>query len=122
MGVLAVGSMHKEGLIHRDLKLENVMVDLESPRRRRRRASLSSPAQVKIIDLDSVRNWVENSPSVKKVVGTGGYMAPEAYGGDYSPASDMYSIGVIMYVLLTKRWPHPPKMFEIRPEEICVGS
>merc|ERR1712014_398126 len=44
-------------------------------------------------------------PKAKHVVGTMGYIAPEALMGDYSPASDLWSIGVILYILMTGDMP-----------------
>lgn len=55
-------------------------------------------------------------------MGTDGYIAPEAYGGDYSPASDMYATGVIMYKALTGKFPHRSDLFDDEPGENWVGS
>merc|ERR1719361_2148020 len=89
--------LHGMGRIHKDVKLENVMVDMESPKNE----SSSAEARVKLIDFDTVQSWEPRSPKSRDVLGTNGYIAPEAYVGQYSPASDMYCVGVIMYRLLT---------------------
>merc|ERR1711937_427254 len=49
-------------------------------------------------------------------------IAPEAYGGDYSPASDIYAVGVIMYKLLTRKFPSRSDIFDDQPGENYVGS
>jgi serine/threonine protein kinase len=79
-------------VIHRDLKPENIMVSDKE-------ADGSCP-QVKIIDwgLAVVCRTTVETP----IVGTACYMSPEAFSrGVYSRASDMWSAGVVMYVLLT---------------------
>jgi Neu-associated kinase len=151
----AVHQMHKAGRIHKDLKIENVMVDLDSPKKRAEKeqweARFSSndtvpgspkkawsesnltvasesdlpptPVDTKIIDFDTVVDYEPSSPRKETVVlGTNGYIAPEAYLGDYSPASDVYAVGVIMYKLLTRRFPYKSAMFDDKPGENWVGS
>merc|ERR1719327_1440077 len=81
-----------------------------------------SPAMAKLIDFDTVQDWEPMSPKAKDVLGTDGYIAPEAYGGEYSPASDVYAVGVIMYKLLTGRFPSRPDIFDDEPGENWVGS
>mmetsp|Transcript_83699 Transcript_83699/g.194675 ORF Transcript_83699/g.194675 Transcript_83699/m.194675 type:complete len:360 (+) Transcript_83699:109-1188(+) len=122
----ALKSMHGIGRIHKDLKLENVMVDMESPKRKQQLAlspdSPDSPAGVKLIDFDTVQDWEPNSPKSRDVLGTDGYIAPEAYAGEYSPASDIYCVGVIMYKLLTGKFPSRADIFDDLPGENWVGS
>merc|ERR1711988_2057020 len=62
------------------------------------------------------------SPKARQVLGTNMYIAPEAYLGEYSPASDMFCVGVMMYTLLTRRYPFRMDMFDDRPGENYVGS
>mmetsp|Transcript_26754 Transcript_26754/g.49135 ORF Transcript_26754/g.49135 Transcript_26754/m.49135 type:complete len:344 (-) Transcript_26754:116-1147(-) len=122
----ALKAMHKEGRIHKDLKLENVVVDMDSPKKRdmmkKDADAPCSPVEAKLIDFDTVVDWEPQSPKAKDVLGTDGYIAPEAYGGDYSPASDVYCVGVIMYKLLTRKFPSRPEIFDDAPGENWVGS
>lgn len=162
--LFALRSMHQAGRIHKDLKLENVVVDMDSPNKKSQMASASyspggrrnsnssatvlllnslnitstcspsfssaspagaegcpSPVEAKLIDFDTVENWEPSSPKSKDVLGTDGYIAPEAYDGEYSPASDIYCVGVIMYKLLTRRFPSDPAIFDDKPGENWVG-
>merc|ERR1719163_2603120 len=107
----ALRVMHGTGRIHKDLKLENVMVD----------TTPASPS-AKIIDFDTVVDWAPTSPRSKHVLGTDGHIAPEAYIGDYSPASDIYAVGVVLYKMLTRKLPFRPSIFDDKPGENYVGS
>ncbi len=89
---------HGQGLIHRDLKPSNILLEggqLES-------AKLSDFGQVKFEGPDG------NFSAVTAGVGTPGYMAPEMISTDFgpvSPATDIYSLGVILHETLTGQLP-----------------
>lgn len=125
--IQALHALHNQGRIHKDLKLENVMVDMNaakepcSPGSAHQDASPTSPG-VKLIDFDTVADWEPSSPKSKDVLGSDGYIAPEAYSGQYSPASDMFCVGVIMYKLLTRKFPFRPAIFDDEPGENVAGS
>merc|ERR1712007_90133 len=82
-------------LIHCDIKEANIMVkDAES---------FQDPCPV-IIDLGMARCWMDDEES--GVCGTPGYIPPETYeGGRWFPRGDMFSMGVVVYQLLTDRIP-----------------
>lgn len=111
--------LHSQGAVHKDLKLENVMVDTSSPTRS---GGGRSPTSVKVIDFDTLEEWTPSSPTAKDVVGTDQYIAQEAYAGKYSPLSDIFSTGVIAYRLLTGKFPFQDDLFDDEAGENWVGS
>ncbi|KAM9369068.1 calcium/calmodulin-dependent protein kinase type IV-like [Phaethornis superciliosus] len=85
----AVSYLHKNGVVHRDLKPENLLY-----------ADLSPDAPLKIGDF-GLSKIVDDQDTMKTVCGTPGYCAPEILqGGPYGPEVDMWSVGVITYILL----------------------
>lgn len=127
-----LAALHNRGRIHKDLKLENVMVELDSPRGRlaSRRSKVRAENQfgplgspvAKVIDFDTVEEWPPQRGTSSDVLGSDGYIAPEAYEGIYSPSSDIYAVGVMMYKLLTGHFPMASDIFDDQPGENYVGS
>lgn len=96
--LIAVDHLHKNNIIHRDIKPENIMFDID-------RTSEASPKSVRLIDFDTCQEWSTGSPKSRRFVGTPGYIAPEALMGESSPQSDLWSVGVILYILMTGEMP-----------------
>jgi len=95
--LIAVGHLHKHNLVHRDIKPENIMFDVD--------LAQASPKTVKLIDFDTCLEWTPATPKSRRFVGTPGYIAPEALLGEISPQSDLWSVGVILYILMTGEMP-----------------
>jgi len=89
----ALDYCHSEmSVIHRDLKPENIMLQ----------ASADSLPIVRLIDFGLASQLASNDFVQTDVVGTGEFLAPEALSrGVYSRASDMWSAGIILHMLLT---------------------
>jgi serine/threonine-protein kinase len=89
----ALAYVHEQGIIHKDVKPENVLV--------------SASSDVRLIDFSlSQTKWDRLLQFGRKVEGTPLYMAPEQIRGARCDArTDVYSFGVMMYELLAKRHP-----------------
>jgi len=100
----ALQAAHDQGIVHRDLKPSNIMiVEPDTPRER-----------IKVMDFGLAKMIDAKAPEFKKVtdtnvdfaVGTPGYICPEQVRGDpVDHRSDLYSVGVLAYELLTGRLP-----------------
>jgi serine/threonine-protein kinase len=85
----ALAAVHRAGLVHRDIKAQNVMRD--------------DSGRIVLMDFGTTR-LAEGEPS--GLAGTPLYLAPEVLGGGpATPASDIYAAGVLLYYLLTGRHP-----------------
>ena len=91
----AINYCHKMNIIHRDIKPENIMIT-----NREKNGCL----QVKLIDFGTAKMF-ERGHQENKYVGSSYYMAPEIMRRKYNEKCDIWSIGVILYILLTGRPP-----------------
>ena len=83
---------HRHGIVHRDIKPHNVLVDGEG--------------RVKVTDFGIARAGTSQMTEAGSIVGTAQYLSPEqARGGDVDQRSDLYSLGVLMYEMLTGEVP-----------------
>jgi serine/threonine-protein kinase len=83
---------HRHGVVHRDLKPQNVIVDAEG--------------KATVTDFGIARAGVSEITQAGSVMGTPHYLSPEqAQGFEVTAVSDLYSIGVMLYEALTRRVP-----------------
>merc|ERR1711988_1486319 len=107
-------------IVHKDLKLENVMIITSAHKANRKSGSgvaraHSAPAPsslIKVIDFDTCDEWTPTCPNAKDVVGTDQYIAQEAYAGKYSPLSDIFAVGVIGFKMISGKFPFAEDIFE----------
>jgi serine/threonine protein kinase len=111
--LVSIRHLHLHNMIHKDLKLENVMIsDAFKGDRKELKAAKAGDVPVKIIDFDTLDHWTPTSANVKDVVGTDQYIAQEAYAGKYSPLSDIFAVGVIAYKMISGKFPFSESVFE----------
>jgi beta-lactam-binding protein with PASTA domain/tRNA A-37 threonylcarbamoyl transferase component Bud32 len=84
----AINFAHRHGIVHRDIKPHNVLVDAEG--------------RLKVTDFGIARAGVSQMTEAGSIIGTAQYLSPEqAKGAPVDQTSDLYSVGVVLYELLT---------------------
>ncbi len=90
----ALGYAHRHGVIHRDVKPANMLIHADS--------------RVMLSDFGLAKVWAGATSSIPKHrpdAGTPEYMAPEQVQGQSNTRTDLYALGIVLYVLLTGRLP-----------------
>ncbi|OMJ84861.1 hypothetical protein SteCoe_13916 [Stentor coeruleus] len=91
--ISAVMHCHQRGVVHRDLKPENLLFTSKNP-----------DAKLKLIDFGTSALF-DKTKKMKGIIGTYFYMAPEVISGNYDEKCDVWSLGVILYILLSGNLP-----------------
>lgn len=94
----AIASIHALGIVHRDIKPDNFLCT----------GDLATGA-VKLCDFGLAESITPTRPELKGQHGTAPFMSPEMLGGDaYATKTDVWSFGVVCYVLLLGKFPYQP--------------
>lgn len=119
----SLAHLHSHNAVHKDLKLENVMLGSSSSADKSAGKGAAPEGQnIKVIDFDTIEEWTPGAPPSKDVVGTDQYISQEAYSGKYSPLSDIFAVGVMIYRMLTGKFPFHDGMFDDEAGENWVGG
>ncbi|KAK2879644.1 hypothetical protein Q8A73_023456 [Channa argus] len=91
----ALGFLHDNGIIHRDVKMENIL--------------LTDNGHLRLADFGLSRR-LESGGRAFTICGTIQYMAPEVLsGGPYNHAADWWSLGILLFSLVNGKFPVPPE-------------
>jgi len=99
----AVFYCHSGNIINRDLRLENILV--ESIEKKIIEGKEVPFYNIRISDFKSARSY-KNAKKLNKKVGNPYYIAPEVLKRKYNEKCDVWSCGIIMYILLTGKPPY----------------
>ena len=88
----AVAYCHQKNICHRDLKPENILLDSKNNN------------SIKVIDFGTSQKF-DPARKMTQTYGTAYYIAPEVLQSEYNEKCDVWSVGVILYILLSGRPP-----------------
>src|SRR5262249_9479091 len=84
----ALAFAHRHGIVHRDIKPHNVIV--------------APDGRLKVTDFGIARSGTSQITEAGSIIGTAQYLSPQqARGAPVSPSSDLYSVGIVLYEMLT---------------------
>ncbi|MFO0692459.1 MAG: AAA family ATPase [Polyangiales bacterium] len=106
---LGLDALHRAGLVHRDVKPSNLLVD--------------RTGRLVILDFGVVAELSEGNESSAELVGTAAYMAPEqARGFAVGPSADWYAMGVVLFQSLSGRLPFQGAFDEVIERKVALDA
>ena len=105
----AISYCHSKNIVHRDLKPENLLLDSDSV-----------GSTIKVIDFGTSQVFDPNK-KMHQTYGTPYYIAPEIMAGEYNEKCDIWSMGVVLYILICGRPPFDGENDEEILENVSKG-
>ena len=88
---MAISHLHAQNIIHRDIKPTNIMIDKNN--------------KVRLIDFGLAEFKMDNNKKSNHIAGTPYFMSPESLKGRQGKEADMWSLGVLLYLLISGEYP-----------------
>ena len=114
----ALNYLHSKGIVHRDIKPENILVQNDNNKKSK---NYLDEIHIKLIDFGASNFFKENQILTLKV-GSPYYIAPEVLNKSYNEKCDIWSAGVVLYVMLTGNFPFVGKTSQKLFENIKTGK
>ena len=121
--LVALEVPHQNHIIHRDIKPSNVFLIQESDPLGNMydKRDRSGRLQVKLLDF-GIAVATQKNEAIPEIAGTPEYMSPEQISGNIGPPSDLYSVGAVMYEMLSGAPPFiSPRPASSRDERIAMA-
>ena len=115
----ALNYLHSKGIVHRDIKPENILVQNDNNNKKSK--NYMDEIHIKLIDFGASNFFKENEILTLKV-GSPYYIAPEVLNKSYNEKCDIWSAGVVLYVMLTGNFPFVGKTSQKLFENIKTGK
>ena len=98
----AINYCHSHGIVHCDLKPDNII--FESPNEEEENEDILNLLDLKLLDF-GLSSRIKKNEKLNNTVGTAYFIAPETIKGEYDEKCDVWSIGVILYYILSGKFP-----------------
>ena len=112
----ALNYLHSKGIVHRDIKPENILVQNIDKKKNK-----MEEIHIKLIDFGA-SNFFKENEILKLKVGSPYYIAPEVLNKNYNEKCDIWSAGVVLYVMLTGKFPFVGQTSQKLFESIKTGK
>ena len=111
----ALNYLHLKGIVHRDIKPENILVQNDDKKNK------LDELHIKLIDFGA-SNFIKENERLTLKVGSPYYIAPEVLNKCYNEKCDIWSAGVVLYVMLTGNFPFVGKTSQKLFDNIKTGK